>query len=285
MRVERLGTALEWLARTEPLRSAEPILTNVMTTVAQGIVAGRQYQRCDWYVVTDVPAPGRSATVRGAALRTVPLNLLCSPMSADAAVALAGTLDEVPSGVSGQPDVVSALVEALVGRGHPVEARTLMRDVVRFLGTFTEPTPVRGAPRQASLDDLEALVDWHLAFAADAGVPSHDPRGSVLGRLSGAGFWWWEVDGVAVSLAGHAPLVPGRDRPLARLGPVFTPGEHRRNGYGSAVTAAVVRQLLAREATVMLYADANNPTSNHIYAQLGFAAVGEVMDVELRSIR
>ncbi len=285
MRVERLRSALEWLARTEPLRSAEPILTNVMTTVAQGTVAGRNDEGCDWYVVSDVPPPGRSATVLGAALRTMPWNLLCSPMPAEAAVALAAALDGVPSGVSGQPDVVSALVEALVGGGRAVEARTVMRDVVRVLGTFTEPTPVRGAPRRASPADLEALVDWHLAFAADAGLPWRDPRESVLGRLAGAGLWWWELDGVAVSLAGHAPLVPGRDRPLARLGPVYTPGEHRRQGYGSAVTAAVVRQLVAREATVMLYADADNPTSNHIYARLGFAAVGEAIDVELRSIR
>ena len=51
---------------------------------------------------------------------------------------------------------------------------------------------------------------------------------------------------------------------------MFTPAEHRGRGYGSSVTAAVVRALLGSGVTPMLYADAANPVSNRIYERMGF---------------
>jgi len=66
-----------------------------------------------------------------------------------------------------------------------------------------------------------------------------------------------------------------------RLGPVYTPAEHRRRGYGAAVTSAVVADLLQVADTVMLFTDAANPTSNGVYERLGFRVVGEVIDLDV----
>jgi predicted GNAT family acetyltransferase len=56
-----------------------------------------------------------------------------------------------------------------------------------------------------------------------------------------------------------------------RVAPVYTPADHRRQGWASAVTAAVSQAVLdegARE--VVLFTDLANPTSNSIYQRLGY---------------
>src|SRR5262249_55453638 len=49
---------------------------------------------------------------------------------------------------------------------------------------------------------------------------------------------------------------------------------HRRRGYGAAITTAASRAALAAgAATVVLYTDLANPTSNALYHRLGFRPV------------
>lgn len=66
----------------------------------------------------------------------------------------------------------------------------------------------------------------------------------------------------------------GRNRAaagVARVGPVYTPPEQRRQGYGAAVTAACTSDALDRGASdVVLFTDLANPTSNAIYQQIGY---------------
>jgi predicted GNAT family acetyltransferase len=68
----------------------------------------------------------------------------------------------------------------------------------------------------------------------------------------------------------------------ARVGPVYTPPEHRGRGYGSAVTAAATRSILAEGAVPVLFTDLANPTSNKIYRALGYRPVEERLIVALR---
>jgi predicted GNAT family acetyltransferase len=52
---------------------------------------------------------------------------------------------------------------------------------------------------------------------------------------------------------------------------VYTPPELRGNGYASAVVAALSeRELAGGAAWCSLFTDLANPTSNHIYAELGY---------------
>ncbi|NUU20167.1 MAG: GNAT family N-acetyltransferase, partial [Streptomycetaceae bacterium] len=61
---------------------------------------------------------------------------------------------------------------------------------------------------------------------------------------------------------------------VARIGPVYTPPEHRGRGYGSAATAARAAAALADGADeVVLFTDVANPTSNSIYRKLGYTPV------------
>jgi predicted GNAT family acetyltransferase len=68
------------------------------------------------------------------------------------------------------------------------------------------------------------------------------------------------------------PAVAG----VVRIGPVYTPPEALRRGYASSAVADVSREALGTGAhTCMLYTDLNNPTSNKIYADVGYRRIAE----------
>jgi predicted GNAT family acetyltransferase len=100
------------------------------------------------------------------------------------------------------------------------------------------------------------IPPWTPAEAAERPVPD--------------GTYLWIEGGDVVSMARHSPPVAG----VSRVGPVYTPPEHRRHGYGSAVTAAATQAAMdGGAAQVILYTDLSNPTSNAIYNPMYSAIV------------
>ena len=68
----------------------------------------------------------------------------------------------------------------------------------------------------------------------------------------------------------------------AGRGRATTPPALRRRGYaGSAVAAASRRALTGGARQCMLYTDLDNPTSNKIYAEVGYRRVGEWEEIAL----
>ena len=75
-----------------------------------------------------------------------------------------------------------------------------------------------------------------------------------------------------MSFAGAVASSPG----ITRVGPVYTPPEHRRRGYATALVAAWTSELLRRGARrCMLFTDHANPTSNSIYQAVGYRPAGD----------
>jgi predicted GNAT family acetyltransferase len=277
MRVEQLPDPNAFLTATETIRGAEPVLTNVIGSVAGSVAQGRAYERCWWWVVRD-----DHGSVVGCAMRTAPFLLAVSPMPAEAAAALGPTValadPDLPGSV-GPADVVGAVLDAAA----PGVPRHVHRDeLVRVVHEFRPAAGVPGTGRRVQGRDTGLLVDWWSRFAAEAGVAVvHDLEANVRAKVEQGSLWVWEVDGEPVAMAGHAPLVSTPAGTVGRIGPVFTPVEHRRHGYGAAATSAVVDALRPQCDTVMLYTDAANPTSNGVYARLGFDVVAQVVEVML----
>lgn len=83
------------------------------------------------------------------------------------------------------------------------------------------------------------------------------------------------------SLVGHQVTAFG----VTRVGPVFTPPDQRGSGYASALTAHVSAVLLDTGSQVCLYTERDNPTSNRIYAAIGFEPVADFVRYDLRPAR
>ena len=133
------------------------------------------------------------------------------------------------------------------------------------------PEGVPGSARPVRADEFDEYFPWVQAFMTELSLPDHDPERSARASLEHAQ-WWLDADGERVSVAsGHAPA-----RGVSRVGPVYTPPEHRRRGYAGAVTAAVTTAFYAAGAErVVLYTDAANPTSNAVYERIGYVHVAD----------
>ncbi|MEU4767810.1 GNAT family N-acetyltransferase [Actinosynnema sp. NPDC023794] len=212
-----------------------------------------------------------------AALRTPPWPLTLSgvaPEWADVvADALAGDV-ELP-GVNGPRESVEAFVVAWAARTG-CNAREHMALRLYELGDLVMPD-VPGTPRLATVDDIDLLSHWRTEFGVEAteqvrDEDSEDRSRSML-RISlaaGHGHLVWHVGDTPVAWAAANAPASG----MSRIGPVYTPPEHRRHGYGAAVTAACASWARDNGAEhVVLYTDLSNPTSNSIYQRIGFRPV------------
>jgi hypothetical protein len=213
------------------------------------------------------------------ALRTPPHPLSLSLAADGAAVALvAGDLigeTFAPEAVSGPAAVSLAFAEAWREQtGQQFERAMALR--IYHVEQVKPPQGVPGAARRAGPADLELLAEWLAGFYADAGV---DGDASTAQRAAERwlsspvrAMYLWE-DGRPVSMAGTTGPTPNG----MRIGAVYTPRELRGHGYGSAVTAAASQAILdSGRLFAFLYTDLSNPTSNHIYQQIGYQAVCDV---------
>jgi GNAT superfamily N-acetyltransferase len=224
--------------------------------------------------------------VVGAAIRTPPHNLvLARPADEPAIDALAGGIDAELPGVVGAVPEIDAFAAAWAER-HGLEVTPVFDQRIHVLRQVFLPHAVPGVMRVAGDADRPLVLGWVRAFVREALGGGDDEDGSRVERnvdakltSAEAGIGLWEVDGNAVSLAGFGGPTPNG----IRIGPVYTPPEHRNRGYGTAVTAAVSQQLLERgHRFCFLYTDLDNPTSNAIYRRIGYEPVCDSRELAFR---
>jgi GNAT superfamily N-acetyltransferase len=208
--------------------------------------------------------------VRATALRTPPWPMLPCELGAETAeLLLESWLGEDPglNGASGQPASARAVADAWRRRtGGTVECRA--REAMHVLTEVL--APARPAPGKLSLaadGQRDLLLEWERAFWFEVGigVAGQEER-ALAARLAAGGQFIWD-DGGPVCAVAVSPTVAG----TVRIGPVFTPAEQRGRGYASTAVAAVSTRALENAAErCMLLTDLSNPTSNKIYAAVGF---------------
>jgi len=211
------------------------------------------------------------------AMRIPPWPLLVSELDELRCAALMETWlahdPDVP-GVSGVPGTARALVGAWT-RCTGGRSECAVREALHVLDRVIAPArPATGQLRAATEDDRGLLVEWERAFVAEAGIAPEagaEAERTIARRLASGAQLVWE-DGTAVSTLGMNPPIAG----TVRIGPVYTPPAHRRRGYASAAVAtACARALGAGASRCMLLTDLSNPTSNKIYAAIGFRRHGD----------
>jgi ribosomal protein S18 acetylase RimI-like enzyme len=283
MKVERIDSVDDFIAMTTAFRGRDPLRTNVIGSVSLSVADGdRSYDACHWWVVR-----GDDGDIVGIAMRTSPFTMIVSDMPSDAARALGDSLgrydDEVP-GIIGPDDVVDAVTKGYADSQSPGSTRATFeqrRDLLYELEELVIPD-VEGLGRPARDDETELLAQMLVAFADEATIPPvslEEARHNIVGKIKSESIFCWDVGGHVVAFAGHAPLVATDETVIGRVGPVYTPPEHRRHGFGSAVTAHVTRALIEKGARVMLFTDAANPTSNAIYQAIGYRLIDRMIQM------
>lgn len=180
-----------------------------------------------------------------------------------------------PDGVLGEPEVAAKAAELICARSFrkPVER---FRQLLYRCSQVVMPTDVAGSSRLADESDFETLVNWRRDFKSEA-LPHEKTERAQLEKEANDAIikkdtYIWVVNDVPVSCAQVR-------RPTARtmaVSYVYTPKEHRKKGYASAITAQATQNILKSGKTYgVLYTDAANSTSNHIYQKLGYEYVAD----------
>jgi uncharacterized protein len=213
--------------------------------------------------------------VRFAALRTPPWPMLASELDAAVASPLVAhwlQVDPELPGVVSLPETARAIAAAWSEQTDRA-THCRMREAMHVLERVEDPPrPAPGRLRLPERQEHGLLAEWMQAFAYEAGVIGGDlAEAMVQARLARGALLIWDY-GAPVSMVGTNRSVAG----VVRLGPVYTPPEHRRRGYAGSAVAAVSRRALAHGARrCMLFTDLANPTSNKIYAEVGYRRIAD----------
>lgn len=174
--------------------------------------------------------------------------------------------------VSGDRGGVEGFAEAWTD-GRRLNAQTTLEQATMVLGELRPPRGVEGSFRPARIDDTTFVNEWMSAFQLEALGESGEQR--YDDRVADGRVGLWEADGRPVSVAYSSAAFGG----VSRVSGVYTPPEYRGHGYASACVAEVSRRVVERGHRCMLYVDRANPTSNAIYAAIGYRLHGDTVNV------
>jgi GNAT superfamily N-acetyltransferase len=151
---------------------------------------------------------------------------------------------------------------------RPVEAQRIHR-----VRSVRSPAGITGRLRRAQQSERDVATVWSAAFLRDTGSNPFDPGELVERHLGSGRLWVWVVQGEPVSMAAVSATAGG----VARIAFVYTPPEHRRNGYAAACVAALSERVLAGGDGCILYTQLHNTTSNGVYRRIGYEPIADVL--------
>ena len=212
---------------------------------------------------------------RFVAMRAPPWPMLASEIDPEAAPDLIAAWLEVDPelpGVGGVPTTSRAISQAWSAATDGL-ARFQMREAMHVLEEVQDPPrPASGRVRLAQPADRALLVEWMRDFTVEAGLPGVELASRMVdSRMARESLLVWDHLGPVSMLGITQPVAR-----VVRIGPVYTPPQYRRNGYAGSAVAAVSRRALARGASrCMLFTDVSNPTSNKVYAEVGYRRIAD----------
>jgi predicted GNAT family acetyltransferase len=174
-------------------------------------------------------------------------------------------------------DTVAEAFAALWSGKTGVSCQSGMRQGVYELRRVVLPAYPTGEFRQVSAEDLEIVRRWARGFHDDCFGDDRYQQSIAEADAkvkSGSLFFW--VDGKPVSMAARTRPTPHGEA----ISFVYTPPEHRRKGYASAVVASLSQMILGEgKQFCTLYTDLSNATSNSVYRRIGYTKVADVLDI------
>ena len=157
--------------------------------------------------------------------------------------------------------------------------RETMRMRVFEARTVADVPLVAGALRLASMDDHPLMAQWMAAFSQEAlGEPADldGAKKSAARFIADGQLHIWDCNGPVSMAKAARPMRNG-----VTVNAVYTPPEQRNKGYATACVASLTKKLLSeRYSFCSLFADLSNPTSNSIYAKIGYVPLGDALEFD-----
>ena len=152
---------------------------------------------------------------------------------------------------------------------------------IQKLGTDTmelrqlnEVKPTEGKQRLAEMEDVKLVADWIIQFQIEAMIDETDYEATVLKASQLVAkqqvYLYENEDNLVVSMAAATrKLVHGMG-----ITYIFTPPEHRGQGYAAANIYYLSKQLLEHGYEFCtLFVDKMNPLTNRAYEKLGYKVI------------
>ena len=241
--------ASEALAVCEPYLVSRPVEHNVVLTVLRRRIADPTQGRYWW--IDD------QGTIVGFAMQSplsfhsgiTPMTTLATRALVDAMSDTAPDLPGVASDAASAASFAGSWAERLRIPVTPVEAQRIYR-----LAVLHRPDRVPGVFRRADDADRDTLVAHRVAFHADTSEPGELDAAAAVERSLPRCFVW-DDDGVVSSATATIP-----EAGVVRVGVVYSPPEHRRRGYASALVAAISAWTRKRAAAPFAFCTRSCPT-------------------------
>jgi len=271
MQVSQLINASEFLDIAGGMLYANETENNLILGVAERLVRDPEAYQNPFFAVVS----SDEGVLLLAVLMTPPHNLiLAGDKGFQAGVsALVNHLKEHPQNI---PGVIGPahIARCFARKWQNVMKQTSqlhMRQKVYELSAVHLPPMPSGHFRSAGTGDFSQVTEWLHAFEREAlGKPrDSDPERSKT-LINKGNIFVWEYDEMIVSMA-------MKTRPIAHsitISGVYTPSEHRQQGYATALVARLSQHLLdSGYQFVNLFTDLGKPTSNSIYRKIGYHPV------------
>ncbi len=222
-----------------------------------------------------------NAMVIGAALYIPPRNLIITRAKIEVitlfANYLASHITPIP-GVMGPAKDAQAFANIWADKTKAhVAANRRMR--IYRIDKVSLPKAVPGNMRLAERGDMKFLNGWFTAMLSE--IEESDSPDIAQELLSNTiekrNLFLWE-DGSAVSMAGTTRSTPNG----MSVNLVYTPKKYRRRGYASNLVASLSESIIqSGKKFCTLFTDLDNPTSNHIYMNIGYYPVSDFTEYRI----
>ncbi|MFD1851928.1 GNAT family N-acetyltransferase [Oceanobacillus bengalensis] len=154
-----------------------------------------------------------------------------------------------------------------------VDAKVHMNQLIYQLDEVNVQIDTNGQMLKATKADHPLVKSWLIHFGKEANEAMTEIKASQMATkfIENGTAFLWNVAGIPVSMANQSR----KTKNGASINAVYTPDEHKRNGYATNLVAALSQKLLHDGfAFCSLYTDKANPTSNSIYKKIGYNEVG-----------
>jgi predicted GNAT family acetyltransferase len=122
---------------------------------------------------------------------------------------------------------------------------------------------------QVGPEDKELVAEWGVCMARECDMRMPDPAQKMREYVNRGETFLWR-DGPVAAMTTAVRGTPSG----CRIAMVYTPPELRHRGYASALVAQLSEHKLNNGCRrCFLFTDSQNPTSNHIYSEIGYRPI------------